>query len=373
MHHPILRIYLTATAACGLLLSSASAQTTATTDPVGAVSLSFLAESDTSLALPFSRGISWEGQIASNGLSGFSVTVVGQDPFLDNQFTSEAHFMRVLTGELKGMYFSVLSNSVDSLTVEDLGLGDLSEMGLAVGDEISVEKYWTLGSLFPKSSNFPESSDVFNPVALLFQTRTLLDGEPSSAGINLPLGKSYLYHDGSQGPEGWYEFGNHLDGLKNEKPLAPDNYVVIRNLTDSAVTLNVSGSVMDGSYATILTRIQEGERQDNYIGVTFPVNMSLNESGLATSPAFNKSSDVFNPMDLVFVLKDDEPGQNKPFGKSYLYHDGSQGPEGWYEFGNHLDGLKGDVNVFQAGRGVVIRKAAIGGVGNGIWTASPPY
>ena len=51
-------------------------------------------------------------------------------------------------------------------------------------------------------------------------------------------------------------------------------------------------------------------------------------------------------------------GYNKPLSTSYFYHDGSQGPEGWYIEGAISQGTQDDNPVLKAGQGFVIRKQA---------------
>ncbi|WOO40725.1 TIGR02597 family protein [Rubellicoccus peritrichatus] len=348
------------------LLLAAPLLTAVTTDPVGAQKHTFKDGSDTAISAPLHSSAAFVGVVGTSGLSGFTITPSGTPGWAANQFTDSPHYIIFTSGTREGLFYTVTANTTDSITVEDIGDGDLATQGIVDGDGFTVIPFWTLNTLFPDGEGFIVSSDVFNPDGVIFFTNS------GTSGVNLPFDSSYLYHDGSQGAAGWYKVGSLGDGLQNDLPLPPDAYYVVRNNSGADVEMVLAGSVQMANFATIVSRLEDGSSQDVFIANSFPVATTLAESGLATSPAFTPSPDVFNPLDVVFVFDNDTVGINKPLGSSYLYHDGSQGAAGWYQIGNLGAGLQDDVEVFQPGQGFVIRKAA-GLAESEIWMAQAPY
>ncbi|MET3873176.1 TIGR02597 family protein [Puniceicoccus vermicola] len=338
----------------------------AETDPVGAISLTFKANSDTAFSVPLHRSAEFSGVIADAGVDGFTLSADGTPGWSTGQFVDAPYYVLMMDGPMEGMYYTVLGNSTGEVTVEDIGAGDLAGQGIAAGQKFQVIPYWTLNSLFPDGEGIPASSNVGSPQGLVLFTNQ------NSAGTNIPLGLSYLYHDGSQGPEGWYLNGNIAEGLQNDVAFTPDSFYVVRNLTPSDEQFNLVGAVRMADHKTILSRIQTGLRQDNFVGFTFPVPTTLAESGLQSSPAFEASSDVGNPADVLLVYNNSSVGFNKPPSLGYLYHDGSQGPAGWYILGDIAAGVQNDTEVFIPGNGYIVRKN-VGESGSNIWSADPSY
>lgn len=188
-----------------LSVSSLAAQT-ATTAPVGYVSVDVNANADLKRGVPFSQAASFAA--AADSVLAGTVTVQSTVPDL----TTESHFLSVTSGTLIGKWYEVTGSTASSVTVAE----DLQAAGLAASDTFTVVPFWTLDGLFPNGGDIPQSSDVFSPVAFI------LVNDVTQLGTNLAAGSLYFYHDGTQGPAGWYDNDNLGGGTIDafELPLA---------------------------------------------------------------------------------------------------------------------------------------------------------
>ena len=170
MNQSIRRICLTATAACGLLLSSASAQTTATTDPVGAKQVTIPAGN-----YPFSpvfvHANSFVGDISGLSESSGKTTVVlsgasfSPDEFAQGSFVRYYLEITSVPGDssLEGYGFDIATNSSSAVTV--YGLLD-SGFGIPSGSSVVIRKHMTISDVFENAeaslTAFGDSVKFFN-------------------------------------------------------------------------------------------------------------------------------------------------------------------------------------------------------------------
>ena len=136
--------------------------------------------------------------------------------------------------------------------------------------------------------------------------------------------------------------------------MSPESFITVRNLTASGVTVTFVGSVPVKTSAIDVVR-RPGGQQDNLILNQFPASVSLANSGLSSSGAVAASPDPENPVDTLLVYSLSNSGLNPASSSSYLYHDGSVLPAGWYENGTFADA--NDVSI-PAGGAIVVRKGA---------------
>lgn len=89
--------------------------------PVGGVTITAPADSDRIISVPFVRKANWSGVVGT--ISGTDITVAGAPNWTTNAFSSSGyHYARMLTGAQKGHYFSIISNTATTLTVDAAGL-----------------------------------------------------------------------------------------------------------------------------------------------------------------------------------------------------------------------------------------------------------
>jgi uncharacterized protein (TIGR02597 family) len=336
------------------LMSSAFAQGV-TTAPVGYVSFPLAANSDLKVGLPMQSSKSFSGAVSSV-LAG-DVTVGGTV----SDLTTEPHFLLVTSDNgLQGNWYTITGATGSVISVAE----DLALAGLTSTDTVCAVKFWTLDALFPGGGAVPASSNVFAPVA------QVLLNDATATGINLTPASAYLYHDGAQGPAGWYNAGNPAGGLAGDAVINPETFIIVRNNTVTAATIIMSGAVPASPIATSVLSRSAGQ-QDSLIFNPFPSAITLGASGLDTSTAVRASSNVFAPLDQVLLFDANSTGLNNTPISAYLYHDGAQGPAGWYDAGNPAAGLQDAVEI-PAGAPVLIRRA-IGSDELVTWTPSLPY
>ena len=275
--------------ASSLLISwsglSAELDNSISTDPVGVITYTANAQSDSRIGSSMLRATSAAGVISS--VSGANVTVSFDLP----DVTTEAHFIWINSGALEGEWYGITSSTTSTLTVAE----DLQAEGLQTGDSFSILPFWTLGTLFPNGGGVPPSTDIFNPSARIF----LYD--PNEAGTNLSPNESHFYHDGSSGflPAGWYNT-NSFESSDNVV-VNPETYMTLRNSTGNAAELKFFGSVPVKIFAnTILS--SSAETQDNLVNNPYPADMTFANSDLVSSGAVEPSTDLFNPTDRVFLF-----------------------------------------------------------------------
>ncbi len=212
---------LTCIASVSFAVATLHAQT-ATTDPVGFVSYTVNANSDQKVGVPMQQSPVFQG--TADSISGTTISSPGISPL------SGANYLLVTSGTASGSWEQIASSASGSVTLSS------AITGFATGDAFLIRPFWTLGSLFPDGGGIPVSSDVFAPSALV------LLNNPSATGINIPAAGIYLYHDGTQGPAGWYNANDINAGLQNEVVVNPEVSLTIRNQTGTACDVTIAGS-----------------------------------------------------------------------------------------------------------------------------------
>ena len=356
MNQSIRHFCLTATAACGLLLSSASAQTTATTDPVGAMTVTVPSNSDAFIGIPFIRSTAFDGNVQS--VSNNIVTVEGS---ILSQLSNDPAFLLFKSGSLTGQWFSITSFTADTIVVAE----DLQSLGASVGDSFSINYFWTLGDFFDGGSGFPVSSNILSPQgSVSFKDLT-------SPGINRPISVEYIYYDGSAGgTAGWYDNNNLGSGLKDDTVISPETYMIIRNSSDSEVEIDLLGTVLTENFGMLVAANSSGF-QDNYLVNPFPVPLSLSASGLSNT-VVRPSPNILAPVDRLFLYNPVGIGINRSISAEYFYYDGSMGGSaGWYDANDLGSGPQGEVEIPAASGFIVRKSASTSNVEH--WIPSPPY
>jgi len=321
----------------------------ATTDPVGFVTISVNPNSDQKVGIPMQQPAVFQGVASS--VNGAVVSGSGLAPL------TGANYLLVTSGSAAGSWEQVASSASGTVTLQ------AAIDGFSIGDEFLVRPFWTLGTLFPNGGGIPTSPDVFSPRALV------LLNNPAATGINIPAASFYLYHDGSQGPAGWYNANNIGAGPQDGVVVSPEVSLTIRNQTASASAVTIAGSVPVKAQSIAVVGSPSGQ-QDNLVYNQFPAGVTLGTSDLAQSGAVQASPDVFSPTDLLLLYSSSSTGINPSAVGFYLYHDGSQGPAGWYNANDVNAGVQDSV-ALPEGAAFVIRKAA--GSPGASWKPQVPY
>lgn len=330
------------------------------TDPVGFVTLTTLSNSDTIFSTPLARPEVFRGAIAS--VVNDTVTVSGNPGWTTGAFAYNAttqhntYYLRFRTGAKAGSFYTVTTNTTNSLTL-DLA-GDLLT-GVTANDEFAIVPYWTLSTVFPASSAgtsfLASSSPATRETEILFP-------DVNKIGINASAVATYYFYS-TLGH--WLKIGGGANSF-DDTALPPDSFVLVRNKNFTG-SISILGGVQMAPQATPLNSYPSGA-QDNFVAITYPVPVSLNNLNLVSSGVFSVSNSPASRTDELLVFDNTTTGLNKSAASTYYYWSGK-----WLKIGNGATDV-GATLVFQPGTGFVIRKAAnAGGPATQMWsfTANP--
>jgi uncharacterized protein (TIGR02597 family) len=327
-----------AAAAVLAALPLANAQNvTATTDPVGFVTIDLPVNSDTIIAAPLTKAPIFQGSVSSR--SGFTISVSSAPNW--SQFTNT--YLQVVDGSQAGMIFDIASNTGDSLTLVNNGV---QPTGLDAGAQFKLVEYWTLGTLFPASSANVSFTPSSNTLGVNRRTQILFP-DTIGTGINRAPTDTYFFTGTS-----WRKTTASTTDANNT-PILPETYFIVRNpsTASSGLKLTVAGSVSTSSFTIPLDRLSSSSN-DNYVSISRPMDVALNDLGLISSGAFVASSNTLgvNRRDQLLVFSNNSTGLNKAASSTYYYVTNS----GWRSTSTGATDV--GTSVIPAGSGLVIRK-----------------
>lgn len=304
----------------------------------GFLQLSLLGNSDNFVSIPFGRAPAIPALVSS--VAGNVITASGSPGWMANQFVyvsgtqSNTYFVRFTSGAAAGKVYPIAANTANSLTVN---LGSDSLAAVAANDAFSIEAYWTLGTVFPNGKGVNVSPTTGN------RNTEVLIPDMTSTGINLSASKIYFFNSGI-----WKQVGQGNASF-NDDILQPNIYFVVRHNVATNTTLTAVGRVISTPIAVTLAT-DSASLQDNYIGLQRPVPVSLNDSGLIESGAFNVSPLPGSRTDELLTFDNSQIARNKSSNASYYYWQGA-----WRQVGSGTNDF-GSALIFQPGTGVIIRK-----------------
>ena len=307
---------------------------------VGYFTVEVNAGADRRMGIPFAKPTTHVGKVETIAVDTILVASSSSVP----DVVTDAHYIMFTSGTLLGKWYQVVAYSNSSLTVSE----DLQAAGLTAGDSFKVAPFWTLDTLFPDGGSIPQSSDVFTPEAFV------LLNDPTQVGTNLAANRVYFYHDGSQGPAGWYDNDNLGGGLAGSTPVPPGAYLTVRNGTEAPIAVAGYGYVPTDAVASEILSRSDGS-QDNQVANPYPAGMTLRASRLFEDGVIRGSPDVFAPVDFLLIYEGIPSGFNPAASKVVFYYTGSLGPNGWYDNDNLGGGLIDDYEI-EPGAALIIRK-----------------
>jgi uncharacterized protein (TIGR02597 family) len=296
------------------------------------------ANSDTRVSPTLARPPAARGTVAS--VTGSTVSVSGSPGWSTNAFvTANTHYVRFLSGALRGQFLIITANSAASLTVDSAGLNLAT---LAAGDTFEVTPFWTLGTLFPASlagTAFTATTSPFLP-----QTQLLFfDG--NGTGINRAANAIYFFYNGA-----WRKSGANIGTSFDSTLIYPDSYFIQRNKT-TGTSLSYVGRVQPSALGTILEAATT--QNDNYVSISFPMDITLANSGLAAS-GFQVTTSTFQVKDQLLWFDPAGTGINRAADGVFFYFNGA-----WRKSGQPVTSDFGST-VLKAGAGFIVRKASNG-------------
>lgn len=342
--------------------------------PQGALQITALAQSDTIVSIPYHRAAVFSGVVAS--VSGSTVTmevIAGAPNWTANELVyggasqPNTYYLLVGTGAREGMYYTITGNATNTVTV-DLAGDDLAAH-LQPDDEVHIIPYWTFGTLFGGSlAGTTSPTGVGAPFTLL-----LFGPNP---GINLSSTDSYYRYTGTSfGGPGWRRKGTSPNIIKDNDILAPDNYFIVRNSSQTNQNISISGYVQMVSFRSVVGNLAMNQAQDNLVGITVPIQVSLQDAGLITSGVLAPTTSPTGVnADVVLQFDNSVPGFNKSSIASYYYYSGASfGGPGWRKKGVSPTIIQNSNQVFQPGQGYILRRQARPQATADLWKLVPAY
>ena len=303
------------------------AQTTATTDPVGFITLSVkgggsVASPTLSLISPtVTQPISWQGAITGVSSSGGNTTITVSStpsaPWTVNQFNAPngSFYAEIVTvtpnNHVTGALAVITATTTSTITVT----GNLTSPSVfaQVGDTLRIRKDMTIADVF----------GVANTAGLLASDEgatadevLIYDGAAFS---------SYFYYNGGAPgyPNGWYDTSFLLSpGVAQNVVIGPHQGVIIKRKAIGALSFTSNGAVKTGN---TLFPVVNGL---NVLGTASSKGLTLGTSQLYTGSAVTgvKPSDEGATADEVVIYT--ATGQTNYF----YYNGGAPGyPDGWYD------------------------------------------
>jgi len=308
---------------------------------VGIIPLSIPESSDVYFSFPMRQVAVFRGTVESVA-SGSSVEVnFDGSPFTVNAFDADemwaTHYVLAESGAARGVHFDVASNDGSSVT-----LSGSDAAGLAAGDTVAIHPHWTLDSAFPNGVADVEEAEAGRRSIEVI----VLRNPTSSDGSGMEAANIFYYHE-----DAWRWVEGGLDATAGGYVIEPGDVFVIRNNGASPRTAYFTGEVTEAPIAIPVTS-KSGTDYENYVTVSRPIPIALDELGLQESGVFDATTDSGNPSDTLMLYAADATGKNRSPSATYFYFNG-----GWRKVGESVSTDFGG-DVVEPGMGIAIRKQA---------------
>jgi hypothetical protein len=333
--------------ASALLASSALfAQGSVTSNAVGYTTLTINGSGYTALSNPLENAVVYSGTASSVDGANISVSFAMVDSELAGTDAQGNSTYYVQTAS--GLILDITANTAGTITVSSDASSDIS-----VDDAVTVKKYSTIADLFGatnsaglKSGGDANSSDVFYIM--------------SSDGLG--TFSTYYYQDdpfdGFFGGDGWRTLGDNSTDVANVI-IAPDDGIIVKRDTAGDLSFVVTGTVNETAH----NRSLPGGY--SLVAYPFPVDTTLNDSGIYSATNGYISGGDANSSDIVYVLSPD--GSYASYYRQDDPFDGFFGGDGWRALGNNSTDV--GTNVIPAGSAIIVNHTGTGMT----WTDDVPY
>lgn len=348
------------------------------TNPVGYMSITCPANSDTIVGLPLRQNAAFSGTISAapdtTTTPGSAILTLSGTPGLTPGAYAGSYYVKFadttpVAAAGDGQWFSITANAASTITVTLNG----GTIAADSGARLEVLKFWTLNELFNPALCTTSPSTTGNAIVASTSTTTfgrrtsLLFPDLTTNGINLAPSAIYYVHNSI-----WKRSGaDPIDTDYGSTQLWPDMYLTIRHTSavTASTTYTVTGEVEVGDFVIPLST-QAAAQQDNFIAVTRPVDVSLDNLNLGGTTAFvsSTSETTFGRRDQLMVFDNTLQLQNKAPSAIYFYHAGI-----WKKSGSLVASQNYGTDVIRAGAGFMIRKYQSGTGATVFWKNTNPY
>ncbi len=252
-------------ASIALLAAPAIAQTTATTDPVGFITLNVTAGSAGSpayahLGLGLTRTVAYQGG-AETSVGGSTTLVDNEATWTDNQFNGAAgaFYVEITSGPGAGTTYDVATTTAATKTIT---LAQPLAAAIVNGASFKIRQHWTIGSVF----------GPLNESGLQGGTLATADQILIWNGVGFD---TYYYKTSGLGGTGWRS-STSTSFDKQNQVIYPEDGVVLKRIPQTAVDVVLMGVVKTGvsSYPVTVGY--------NYLANVYAAPMTLASSSLYT-------------------------------------------------------------------------------------------
>lgn len=363
----------------------AGAQTTATTDPVGFISLTATGtHGGVSPALSFiGQGMTRPVEVQSSvtSVSGTSVTDSSAS-WTDDQFdvvttngvsTGNAYYLELTSGTGVGLWADIVSTN--GATTAHTGTpntvvlnADLSAY-ISAGTTYKIRKNWTLASIFGANPTAAGASGLAGGSASgADQVQVYTPAVYNNSGTLVTPGSYTTYYyktAGLSGGTGWRSTASLSADASNAK-FEPSSGILVRRFQSADTSFTLVGSVKTG---TADLPISEGL---NIVSNIFPTSsMTLGTSGLynPSDPAGNTlvGGGAANAADQVLIYS------NGAYSTYYYKNSGLSGGTGWRSTASLSADASG--TVIPSGASILIQRShkTLSPNGSFEWVAPQPF
>ncbi len=355
--------------------------------PGGYVKVEIEGRSENVIAVPLRKRGTYTGRVvavSSNKLS-FAQTNWATNEFNATSNGKPRFYLEVITGDLAGIFFPIVSNSADTLTLE-VGGKDLSAplAGLGLlnvdtyeeapnppgtyalgtkGDTVRIRPVWTLGEFLGANGDLLDEFEDAEAAALYNGGDRVFIPAEEGVGFRKPP-KPILTYLASAG---WRDIAD-INADQGDTAMLPGKPLIVhRNAKEGTELVVVGYPKLDRS---VLWVPGSSVNSPNlaYTASVFSEPLSLDESGLSnsTSATIEASPSLSEVGDELFLYDGSRGGLFPVAGKRFIYLSGS----GWRERGSNLATIGTDETLLP-GRGFGILKRS--GKNGGYWISSPDY
>ena len=345
----------------GSFYSTAQAQTTATTDPVGFYTIAVAGASDNLISVPMVRDAVFAGTVAGSvAAASFTVNAGSTSPnWTASQFVYSAatqpltYYAEFTSGPLQGLYYRITANTTNSLTLDtegdDLTLHPLTgnaTAALAIGNSLRIRPYWRISEVLQNGASpvieaWPDADTVKDEVLIPNYTAVSQNKAPNLS----------LHYDTSLA--GWRAFGDDSTNYGNYI-LRPNEAFIIRRRNAAALSITSLGSVLLNRTISFVPGGSATKGNDTFISIARPAAVTLNASGLRiadqTKSLITDSPDSDTITDQLLAYTPGT-GFNRAPNQTYYYLQGA----GWRKFPDDITDVGATVSL-SPGTTYIVRK-----------------
>ena len=319
-------------------MSSAFAQGV-TTAPVGYTSFSVGANADLKVGMALAQAPAYAAAVDTVVAGTVTVTTTVPD------ITTAAHYLWVSSGALTGQWFVVTGYTASSLTVAE----DLAGAGLVAADSFQVVPFWTLGSLLPNGGGLPTTDNPNSANSFVFFN------DVTAEGINLSAsgGTYFPFDNGSV--SGWLDASSPTGFVDDSVVISPSSYLTFRNVTGSAESVLIAGSVPVYPVSNQVVSRAAGP-QDNQVFLPYPADTLIGDIGLVAAGAISSTDNPNVVEDFLLVFSQAPAGLNPSASATYFHFDNGS-VSGWLDASNPA-AFVDDIVTIPASSALIVRRAA---------------